>query len=98
MKYKSQNMVCQNCRNNFVIDPEDFNFYEKIKVPPPTFCPECRQVRRMIWRNERGLHKSTCALCNRRMISMYDPKNQLKVYCEKCWWGDGWDPMLYGFS
>jgi len=43
---------CQNCKKDFTVEPEDFNFYEKIKVPPPTFCPECRLVRRMLWRNE----------------------------------------------
>ncbi|MDI6602741.1 MAG: hypothetical protein QME57_01295 [Patescibacteria group bacterium] len=34
--------TCQNCKKEFVIEPEDFAFYEKIKVPPPTWCPECR--------------------------------------------------------
>ena len=24
---------CQNCKNDFVIDSDDFGFYEKIKVP-----------------------------------------------------------------
>jgi len=44
--------TCQNCKIEFVIEKEDFNFYEKIKVPPPTWCPECRMIRRMTWRNE----------------------------------------------
>ncbi|MDI6602738.1 MAG: hypothetical protein QME57_01280 [Patescibacteria group bacterium] len=35
---------CQNCKKEFVIEPEDFLFYEKIKVPPPTWCPECRMI------------------------------------------------------
>jgi hypothetical protein len=29
--------ICQNCKKNFIIEPDDFGFYEKIKVPPPTF-------------------------------------------------------------
>ncbi|HEY4527822.1 MAG TPA: hypothetical protein VJL09_02170 [Candidatus Paceibacterota bacterium] len=28
---------CQNCNNNFTIEPEDFKFYDKISVPPPTW-------------------------------------------------------------
>ena len=28
---------CQNCKNDFIIEPDDFAFYDKIKVPPPTF-------------------------------------------------------------
>ncbi|MFA6585673.1 MAG: cytochrome C551 [Candidatus Paceibacterota bacterium] len=44
---KSEIKTCQNCKKDFTIEPEDFNFYEKINVPPPTFCPECRMVRRL---------------------------------------------------
>jgi len=29
---------------------------------------------------------------------MYDSTNKLKVYCDKCWWGDGWNPMDYGLD
>ncbi len=34
---ESQTKNCQNCKKDFIIEPEDFNFYEKIKVPAPTF-------------------------------------------------------------
>lgn len=37
MEYKSETKICQNCKKDFTIDPEDFKFYEKIKVPSPTF-------------------------------------------------------------
>ena len=30
--------ICQSCKKEFTIEPEDFLFYEKIKVPAPTFC------------------------------------------------------------
>lgn len=29
---------CQNCKKDFIIEPEDFNFYSKMKVPAPTWC------------------------------------------------------------
>jgi hypothetical protein len=54
---KTETKTCQNCKKDFTIESEDFNFYEKIKVPPPTFCPECRIIRRMLWRNFRSLFK-----------------------------------------
>ena len=62
---KVENRICQNCKKDFTIEPEDFNFYEKIKVPPPTWCPECRMIRRMNYRNERSLYKQDCALCKK---------------------------------
>ena len=87
---------CQNCRNSFVIEPEDFAFYEKIKVPAPTWCPECRNVRRMAWREERSLYRDTCKLCGKSIISIHSPDGPFTVYCRECWKSDKWDPMDYG--
>ena len=98
MEYKQEIKICQNCKKDFRVEPEDFNFYEKIKVPPPTFCPECRLIRRIAWRNERVLYKSVCELCKKNVISMYDPKNDLIVYCDKCWWGDNWNIKNFSSS
>ena len=87
---------CQNCKKDFVIEPEDFNFYEKIKVPPPTWCPECRAMRRMLWRNERSLHHNTCAFSHEQVISMFARDSGLIVYDRDIWWSDKWDPKAYG--
>jgi len=87
---------CQNCKKDFVIEPEDFNFYQKIKVPPPTWCPECRQLRRYAWRNERNLYRRNCDLCKKSTVTIYSPNKPYKVYCNTCWWGDDWDPAFYG--
>jgi len=86
---------CQNCKNNFTIEPDDFSFYEKIKVPPPTFCPECRLQRRLTHRNERTLYKRLCDLCGENIIAMYSPKSLYIVYCPKCWYGDKWNATDY---
>jgi len=92
----SENKICQNCKQQFTIEPEDFNFYEKMKVPAPTWCPECRFVRRFLWRNERSLYRRKCDLCHKDILSAYDPRESWNVYCYTCWWGDGWDPLAYG--
>ncbi|MCM2339203.1 MAG: hypothetical protein NDI62_01975 [Burkholderiales bacterium] len=95
MEYKNEKRICQNCKCDFTIEPEDFKFYEKIKVPPPTFCPECRMIRRMTFRNERVFHKNKCALCGKGIISMYRQDFEAKIYCDKCWWGDDWNAQDY---
>ncbi len=92
MERKSENKICQNCKQDFTIDPEDFNFYEKIKVPPPTFCAECRMVRRLMWRNERSLTKRECGLCHKSLISMYS--DAAPVYCTECFHGGDWDQFI----
>ncbi len=90
-----ENKVCQNCSQNFAIEPDDFSFYEKIGVPAPTFCPECRMIRRMIWRNVRSLYKRQCGICSKTLISMYKDDGA-PVLCTECWNSDEWDPLSYG--
>ncbi len=87
---------CKNCKKDFSIEKEDFNFYEKIKVPPPTWCVECRQQRRYAWRNERTLYRRNCDLCGNSMVTIYSPNKPYKVYCNDCWWGDSWDMTSSG--
>lgn len=87
---------CQNCKKDFTIEPDDFSFYEKMKVPPPTFCPPCRFMRRMSWRNDRSLHKRSCDLCTKSFISIYRSNVPFPVYCRECWWSDKWDAVNYG--
>ena len=89
MKPETRN--CQNCKNNFIIESDDFSFYEKMKVPPPTFCPDCRTQRRYAWRNERTLYRRNCDLCGKSTITMYNSSSPYKIYCVKCWWGDNWE-------
>ncbi len=92
----SQTKTCQNCKQEFTIEPDDFVFYERIKVPPPTFCPECRQQRRMAWRNDYNFYPQVCGLCGRKVLSVYSADKPFVVYCPKCWWSDGWDAKEYG--
>ncbi len=92
---ESETRQCQNCKKDFMIEPDDFGFYEKIKVPPPTFCPECRFKARRIFRNQTNFYKRECDLCKKSMISMYAPEKPFPVYCRECFYGDGWDAMQY---
>jgi len=82
---------CQNCKKNFTIESEDFRFYEKINVPPPTWCPECRMIRRFSFFNVWDLYWRNCDKCGNRMLSVYEPETKIVVYCLSCWWSDTWD-------
>ncbi len=93
---QSENKNCQNCKSDFIIEPDDFGFYEKIGVPAPTFCPECRSQRRLAWRNNLSFYSRTCALCSKAVITLYAPDSGITVYCNKCWWSDKWNPLDYG--
>lgn len=97
--------ICKQCAISFEITATDLAFYDKVspvfgaqkcQIPPPTFCPDCRQQRRLLWRNERHLYHRDCGLCKKPIVTMYSPDKPYIVYCRDCWWGDGWDRLAYG--
>jgi len=96
MEYKSENKICQNCKKDFVIEPDDFKFYEKMKVPAPTFCPECRFQKRLLFRNNRVFYKRECVLCKQPLLAIYHKERPFTVYCRDCWLSDKWNPLNYG--
>ena len=88
--------VCKNCGENFEIRDEDLNFYEKMKAPTPSYCPSCREARRLCFRNERTLHKRTCSKSGKSIISLYPEGTPFPVYDQPIWWGDEWGGTDYG--
>jgi DNA-directed RNA polymerase subunit RPC12/RpoP len=89
---------CEKCKASFTIDESDSAFYEKMEVPLPILCPECRFKRLSVWRNEHTLYSRKCDLCGRSIIAMYNPKSLFTVYCDSCWRSDKWDPFSYGMA
>jgi len=97
---KAETKNCQNCKKDFTIEPDDFNFYEKIKVPPPTWCPQCRLIRRSVWRNEHSLFRRQDGAKNNleTLISIYHPDAKIITYDKEMWWSDKWNPCDYGME
>src|SRR3989344_5410299 len=96
---ETQNKSCKTCQNNFLIDSEDIAFYEKMAVPVPTRCPECRAQRRMAWWNEHNLFRKTpqsSAAGQAPIFSTYPEHSPIKIYEHDYWWSDAWDAMDYG--
>src|SRR3989338_11153384 len=92
----SENKICQNCKKDFTIESEDFNFYEKMKVPPPTFCPLCRAQRRLGFRNERKLFKVKDAFTGQEIFSTTPEQSGKKIITRDEWNSDTWDAVEYG--
>ncbi|NUJ97751.1 hypothetical protein HGA92_03100 [Candidatus Gracilibacteria bacterium] len=68
----------------------------KYLIPFPTLCPDCRQQRRLSFRNEGKLYKRKCDLTGNEIISIYSPFSSVVVYNSKDWWSDKWNPLDYG--
>ncbi|KKP33288.1 MAG: hypothetical protein A2312_01875 [Candidatus Staskawiczbacteria bacterium RIFOXYB2_FULL_32_9] len=91
----SQTKNCQNCKKDFTIESDDFAFYEKMKVPVPTFCWKCRAIRRMCFRNMRQLYIRNCDATGKKIFTLMPPDNPMPVYDNDYWRSDAWDPMKY---
>lgn len=92
---KTETRSCQNCKTNFTIDPADFEFYERIKVPAPTWCPDCRAQRRMIFWNQNQLFKNKDYLSKKIIFSAYPENSDLKIREHDKWWSDEWAAEEY---
>jgi len=101
------NKTCQQCGVGFEITEDDLKFYEQVSpvirgekflVPPPTHCPDCRQQRRLAFRNERKLYLRKCDLCTKTIISVYSSDKPFKVFCTGCWWSDKRDDLAEGID
>ncbi|MFH1444317.1 MAG: hypothetical protein ABIG34_02920 [Candidatus Peregrinibacteria bacterium] len=99
--------TCNNqwCKQNFEITQEDLAALEMVSpiiaeekhaIPPPTLCPDCRQQRRLAWRNERFMYRRKCDFSNKEIISMYPPDSPFKIYEQDVWWSDKWNALTYG--
>jgi hypothetical protein len=93
-----ENKSCQNCKKEFVIDERDALYYSKINVPHPTWCAECRLVRRFSFQNTWNMHWSKCEKCGERTLCIFTPEKSIKTYCQPCWWADDWDGTEYAMD
>lgn len=79
-----------------MIDADDFDFYKRVEVPPPTFCPTCRMQRRMSFLNDRNFYRRTCDKTGENCVSVFPQNALVPVWSPKAWWADDWDAAEYG--
>ncbi|MFA4930650.1 MAG: hypothetical protein WC570_02155 [Patescibacteria group bacterium] len=100
-----ENKICKQCNADFAVADEDLVFYQKVAlefggkkypIPVPEICPDCREQRRIGWRNENKLYKRKCHLCQSEIVSIYSPDKDYMVCCAKCFWSDKWDAIDQG--
>ena len=96
--------ICRHCSISFPITDKDLEFYGKVSptfggkkylIPTPTLCPDCRQQRRLSFRNERKLYNRKCDATGKDMVSMHSPDKKNTVYNYDYWWSDSWNPLSY---
>ena len=98
MSHQTKKVNCQNCKNDFTIEPDDFSFYKKMKVPTPSVCPDCRFKIRAIWRNEMSLYNRKCYVTGENIISVFQPNSLYKVVNVDFYKSDNWDPKSFAID
>ncbi|MDD5054997.1 MAG: hypothetical protein PHZ00_01880 [Candidatus Peribacteraceae bacterium] len=101
--------TCANpwCNSSFEISSADLDLLEKVSpviagirfdLPAPTLCPDCRQLRRLSYRNERRFYRRPCALTGKECVSLYSKDKPCIVFDQKAWWSDDWNQLATGRS
>ena len=88
--------TCANCQSPFEVADKDREFYQTMEVSEPTFCPPCREQRRMLQVNQMNLYKRKCDQTGDAIISNYHSESPFKVYSQKYWFSDQFDTTEYG--
>jgi len=88
--------ICKTCLSKFEITDEDLKFYDRIDVPTPKNCPDCRLIRRLEVRNAKTLYARKCDATGENIISPYHSDHKFPVYKSEYWWSDKWDALDYG--
>lgn len=90
-----QSRECKHCSISFDITDADMKFYETMDVPPPTWCPECRILRKMAWCNEVVLYPNECLITQKPLISQFPKTDPRRVLSLKGFFSDEYNPLLY---
>lgn len=69
---------------------------ERVTLPLPTMCPECRKYQRIAWRNEKKLYKRKCDATGKEIVCLFPPTSIHTIYDTPYWESDAWDAKKYG--
>ena len=74
---------------------KDLEFYDKVSpvfagkkysIPSPSLCPDERERRRLVWRNEIKLYERKCDLSGKDILSIYNLEVPFLIYEPSSWW------------
>ncbi len=78
-------LACEETGKNFKIQKVELDFYRKMNLPIPKYCPDVRHFKRLQLRNPRKLCGRKCMKCGFYIETTYSPDRPEKIYCEECY-------------
>ncbi|MBI5412343.1 hypothetical protein HZA43_04200 [Candidatus Peregrinibacteria bacterium] len=76
---------CSQCLSSFEVIDADRQFYQKMDVPEPTWCPRCRHMRRHGHINDYAFYRRPCDRCGQDFVSTLPKESDYVIYCQSCW-------------
>lgn len=73
------------CSGGFKMLQREIEFCDRMRIPYPTLCFNCRYKELVGWRNPPALFDRTCKKCGVDLKSSYHPDQKEIIYCEKCY-------------
>ncbi|MDP3948953.1 MAG: hypothetical protein Q8Q17_03325 [bacterium] len=92
----SETKICQNCKQEFVIEPDDFAYYERLDLPLPDKCVYCRWKHLLSFWVFGKFRIAKSALSGKSIITVFPESVKFPLYDHKEWVSDAWDPFSYG--
>ncbi len=93
------------CKQPFEVTKSDLALLDRVSpmiagkkyaLPSPALCPDCRQQRRITYRNERNFYRRKCDRTAKETVSIYSEDKKCIVYDQAVWWSDDWDQLAAG--
>jgi hypothetical protein len=78
-------LACKTCGKNYKIVAQELEFYKKMNLSIPEFCPDCRHLKRLGLRNPRKLFERKCSKCSATILTTFAPERPEIVCCDKCY-------------
>jgi len=77
----------EQCTEAFKITEDELKFYQRMNLPIPHFCPNCRHYTRLTQQNPLKLWHRKCMKegCPNEFETSYAPDRPEIVYCERCY-------------
>lgn len=85
--FTSTPLGCSDCGKHYRMFPRELAFYQKMEVPAPRRCVECRRKRRWARRTPYRLWERACDACQALVRTSFSPDRPERVFCDFCYTG-----------
>jgi hypothetical protein len=89
-------MNCEKCNKNFEVLTDDIPFYEKMDLPLPTMCPDCRFKYLLAFWMFGRFRIAKSALSGKTIITVFPESVPFPIYDRTEFLSDAWDSLTYG--